>query len=184
MTRILDSELKKDSETTSLARSAGTVSLMPRPLIQAEHLNCPLAMGYEHPPHRAPVEGERVLGTFILPPFQRPPVWTEAQQVSFIESLWLKLPVGAYTVNYKQGAPTDCWLLDGQQRWTAIIAYTQNAFRVFGHFYDELPMVDVRGFEFGMPMARLQTSTASVEKCQEIYNRLAYGGTPHERAGA
>lgn len=44
-------------------------------------------------------EGERQLGRFVLPNFQRPPVWTREQQVRFIESCWMGLPIGVYVYN-------------------------------------------------------------------------------------
>jgi len=47
---------------------------------------------------RALAPGERRIGAFILPPFQRPPVWTEAQKVRLIESLYSGLPIGALAV--------------------------------------------------------------------------------------
>lgn len=87
--------------------------------------------------HADAARGERPLGAFILPPFQRPPVWTVAQQIRLIESFWIGLPVGSYVVNEDDDgiSPTyayDRWLLDGQQRWAAIIAYVNDAFPVFG----------------------------------------------------
>jgi hypothetical protein len=67
-------------------------------------------------------EGERRLGRFVLPPFQRPAVWTEAQKVRFIESIWGGLPLGSYVYNQptRFHSPFDQWLLDGQQRVGAI----------------------------------------------------------------
>ena len=49
--------------------------------------------------------GERVLGAFKLPPFQRGSVWTKQQQVRFIESIWLHLPIASYVVNVDWHAP-------------------------------------------------------------------------------
>ena len=43
--------------------------------------------------------GERQLGWFVLPPFQRPPVWTLEQKIRFIESCWMGLPIGVFIYN-------------------------------------------------------------------------------------
>ncbi len=132
-------------------------------------------------PRIAPLgEGERRLGPFVLPPFQRPPVWTVAQKVRFIESIWMGLPIGSYVVNVGgYGSRFDDWLLDGQQRVTAILNYMADAFPVYGYVYSALPEVDHRGFEFGRVFTRLETKIEDEAELREVYDRLAYGGTPH-----
>lgn len=125
--------------------------------------------------------GERRLGWFILPPFQRPPVWTPEQQIKLLESIWLELPVGAYIYNQSPSYNhrTDQWLIDGQQRVTSIIAYLDDAFPVFGYRWSELPRHEQRAFEMkSFPCIRLQMQDA--DALADIYDRLAYGGTPHE----
>ena len=126
-------------------------------------------------------DGERALGPFVLPPFQRPPVWTEAQKVRFIESIWMGLPIGSYVVNAgKYGSRFDDWLLDGQQRVTAILDYMADALSVYGRVFSALPEVVHRGFEFGRVFTRLETKIENEAELREVYDRLAYGGTPHE----
>jgi len=125
------------------------------------------------------VDGERRLGRFILPPFQRPAVWAQAQQIRFLESLWGGLPLGSYVWNRSYDAPTDGWLLDGQQRWGALIAYTADEFPVFGYRYSELSPPERRGFN-NRPFACELTGMADVAACVDVYDRLAYGGTPHD----
>lgn len=124
--------------------------------------------------------GERQLGNFILPPFQRPSVWTLEQKVRFIESIWGRLPLGAYVVNRVIGDRScDGWLLDGQQRITAIMEYVEDQFPVFGYLWSELDLLDHRNFAM-IPMACLETQLTDHDKLREIYDRLAYGGTPHD----
>lgn len=127
-------------------------------------------------------EGERALGPFVLPPFQRPPVWSREQKVSFIESCWLGLPIGAYVVNMAPdfSSPYDLWLLDGQQRITAILDYMADEFPVFDHNYSDLPERDKRAWGFSRVFTCLETSIEDEAELREIYNRLAYGGTPHD----
>lgn len=125
-------------------------------------------------------EGERRLGWFTLPPFQRPAVWTEAQKVRFIESIWAHLPLGSYIFNRTSfGQPYDNWLLDGQQRITAILEYHAGEFPVHGYYWDDLTLADHRSFLM-TPMSCLETSIDDLDQLREIYDRLAYGGTPHE----
>lgn len=128
--------------------------------------------------------GERQLSWLVLPDFQRPPVWSQAQQVRFIESIWGGLPIGAYVYNRAQDGdgPTDNWLLDGQQRITALMAYVDDAFPVLGHLYSEITEIDRR--RFGMrEFPALETRIDDVDQLREVYDRLAYGGTPHEPKG-
>jgi hypothetical protein len=127
-------------------------------------------------------EGERRLGWFILPPFQRPPVWTEAQKVRFIESCWLGLPIGAFIYNRleRRDSPFDSWLLDGQQRVTAVLDYLADAFPVLGYRYSELTQVDLRKWSMTTSFPSMVTNIDDEAQLREVYDRLAYGGTPHE----
>lgn len=125
-------------------------------------------------------EGERRLGWFTLPPFQRPEVWTQAQKVRFIESIWAGLPLGSYIYNRTApGRPFDNWLLDGQQRITAILDYVGDGFPVSGFLWSGLTEIDQRQFKM-TPMACMETCITEEAKLREVYDRLAYGGTPHE----
>ena len=127
-------------------------------------------------------EGERKLGRFVLPPFQRPPVWTVAQQARFVESCWLGLPIGSIVYNSPNdyNSATDHWLLDGQQRVTSLYAYMDDAFPVFGHLFSELTVVDHRRWSMATALPCLVTCMTNEAELHEVYDRLAYGGTPHE----
>lgn len=159
---------------------------MPRPWFRANNTAGPLFSIYklENGWERvAPLaEGERRLGNFVLPPFQRPAVWSEAQKIRFIESIWNGLPLGAYIVNriiVPLDNPYDNYLLDGQQRITAILDYVADAFPVLGQRWSELTKQDQT--QFGMtPMSYLETQIGDLDELREIYDRLAYGGTAHD----
>lgn len=158
---------------------------MPRPWFRANNTAGPLFGIYKEDDtcwRTKLYPGERRLGNFILPGFQRPPVWTEAQKVRFIESIWNGLPLGAYIVNrviQPLDNPYDGLLLDGQQRVTAILDYVANKFPVMGLFWKDLTRTDQ--IQFGMtPMSYLETELSDMDVIKEIYDRLAYGGTPHE----
>lgn len=127
-------------------------------------------------------EGEREVGWFILPPFQRPPVWTVEQKARFVESCWMKLPVGVFIYNRTRNpdGPFSNWLLDGQQRITALYDYMADAFPVFGCLFSELTEVDLRFWGMGTKFPCLETNLEDEDILREVYDRLAYGGTPHE----
>jgi len=136
--------------------------------------------GQERP---APLtEGERPLGWLVLPPFQRPPVWTLAQKVRFIESCWMGLPVGVWIFNRpdKYAHPFENWLLDGQQRVTSVLEYMADAFPVFGWTFSELTEVDRRFWDMSVAFPCAETNITDKVQLLEVYDRLAYGGTAHE----
>ena len=158
-----------------------TERIMPAPWFRAQaSAYCIAEVTRRGNVHRLPREGERQCGPYVLPPFQRPPVWTRAQQIKLIESLWDGLPIGSYCYNEAEYEhPCDGWLLDGQQRITAIVAYVGGAFPVHGWLFPDLPIAERRGFGW-MPFGVLKTRINDVSACREVYERLAYGGTPHD----
>lgn len=124
---------------------------------------------------------ERQLGWFVLPPFQRPAVWTRAQQIRFIESCWMGLPIGVFIYNRTvNDGPFDAWLLDGQQRVTAVLAYVADEFPVFGHMFSDLTQADLRKWSMSVAFPCMMTNLEDEAQLREVYDRLAYGGTPHE----
>jgi len=137
----------------------------------------------EHQRRPHPLQSdERELGWFILPPFQRPPVWTLAQKVRFIESCWMGLPIGVFVFNRPAAYSSrfENWLLDGQQRITAILEYYADGFPVFGHRFSELTTFDHRRWDMTTRFDCLQTNLENEDELRDVYDRLAYGGTPHE----
>ena len=128
------------------------------------------------------MDGERKLGWFVLPPFQRPPVWTLKQKIRFIESCWMGLPIGVFIYNRTESMHSrfDSWLLDGQQRVTAVLEYIADAFPVFGYRYSELSEADYRKWSMAVSFPCMMTNLEDEAMLREVYDRLAYGGTPHE----
>jgi hypothetical protein len=126
--------------------------------------------------------GERALGGYILPPFQRPPVWTDEQKVRLIESILDELPVPPYVANrdLEDGYLYDRWLLDGQQRITAILEFVEGKFAVRGLRFPEVSKGDQLWF-LNRPFHCLETELRDEALLKEVYERLAYGGTPHTR---
>jgi uncharacterized protein with ParB-like and HNH nuclease domain len=159
--------------------------VIPKPFFDATTRNYCIEYGFKRlTPVREPNEGERVLGAFFIPSFQRLPVWTAEQQVRFIESIWLHLPIGSYVTNrddrHELNYPCSDWLLDGQQRWTAIIDYASDRFPVFDSLFSDLEIKYRRRF-MNHPFPCSETRNLSGLQCRDVYERLAYGGTSHER---
>lgn len=177
-----------DRVKAALLEWAEVEAQLPKPWFRAQSVASPMVSLLPRSstaPVRALEPGERLLGHFILPPFQRPPVWTEAQRVRFIESAWGGYPLGHYVLNtFQFGTPrTDMWLLDGQQRIGAVLAYMADEYPVFGRLYSELDDVHHRRWEMGVQFPHLRTELTDPAECLEVYDRLAYGGTPHEPKG-
>lgn len=134
--------------------------------------------------------GSRHVMGYRLPNWQRPAVWTEAQQARFIESCYLGLDIGRFVVTQAnfdgfQG-PLDNLLLDGQQRLTAIEAYLADQFPVYGYRWSELGEIDRRLFHRQI----LPTITICTDQpwngevvdeafLRDLYIRMNYGGTAH-----
>jgi hypothetical protein len=133
--------------------------------------------------YRDPLPGERTLGAFILPPFQRPPVWTVEQKIRLIESILDELPVPPYVVNrdLKDGYRYDRWLIDGQQRITAVLGFVNDEFPVRGLQFSDVSDRD-RNWFLSRPFHCLETELRDEALLKDVYDRLAYGGTPHEPA--
>jgi uncharacterized protein with ParB-like and HNH nuclease domain len=158
---------------------------MPRPILEGGTANFTIQHGYDRPVRAMLMDGRvpddcRTLGSFVLPPFQRPSVWTRVQEVRFIESIWLGLPLSCYVYNEDVDGRADRWLIDGQQRWTAIVDYVNGDFPVFGSLFSDLGPRDRRHFD-NTPFPAIVTRESDERLLEELYDRLAYGGTPHER---
>ena len=127
--------------------------------------------------------GERYLGAFIVPVFQRGLVWTVHQKARLIESLYLGLPIGAIVWNQTMNlGPCDRWLLDGQQRLTAISEWLDGSLVVCGRRYPDLPEIERRHFD-RLGFEEIQTQIDDEATCRDVYDRLVYGGTPHATGG-
>lgn len=121
-----------------------------------------------------------------IPDFQRSnDKWTRAQQVAFIESLYLGANIGAFMVNMPHVGGDKFFnvLLDGLQRLTALKAYFLGEFGVVGEdgverLWTELSSGDRAHLE-RMPFPWILTRYATREQMIEAYERHNFGGTPH-----
>lgn len=136
---------------------------------------------------------DRFVMGFPLPVFQRPPVWTRAQKVRFIESVWAGIDLGSYMVNDQfeiiHGPAGDTYrefsdaLLDGQQRLSAIEDYILSGFAVADsqgvpRFWSDLPKVERRRFA-SYTFSRACIKTWDEGALRKAYDLRAFGGTAH-----
>lgn len=161
------------------------------------------ALGSEHV--RRMRAGEPHVFNLFLPPFQRKFVWTKAQQISFMESVFLDYDLGRIVyVNGEKvwGKPQDHWLIDGQQRLTTLWRFIHNKFPVWGCYFDETWDEEVKypkGWytythdkkehqltpKYHLGEARfpvLEIDEDNEEILRDAYNRMNYGGTPHKES--
>lgn len=128
---------------------------------------------------------------YILPPFQRPVVWSEDRMIRFIESAVLGFNLGTWCYNNAGDAPmriingreyfhrTDLWLIDGQQRLTALDRFFDDFFPVFGLFWSEVDTVRKRNFLSSTGFPAYETRIYDETALRDLYDRLNFGGVAH-----
>ncbi|ALN21825.1 DUF262 domain-containing protein [Ectopseudomonas mendocina] len=135
-------------------------------------------------------EGERQLMCWVLPVWQRDPSWSEEQQIRFIEGIFLGLGTGYYVVHGSdwhidgEVKPMSGWLIDGQQRITAIKKFLDGELAIFDgiRFGDLDRPTQLRRF-LRMPFPCIELEyQEDEERLKELYKRLCFGGTPHTAA--
>lgn len=133
----------------------------------------------------APTE-RRLLG-LVLPPWQRPEVWTVEQKCRFVEGIFLGLGCGYYVTNgadwVESGAPAPMagWLLDGQQRISALRDFFDDKLVLFGDVtYSTLTKPQALRFKrTAFPCFELEY-TDNEQTLKDLYDRLNFAGTPHQ----
>ena len=127
-----------------------------------------------------PLDQHTVMG-FVLPSWQRSVVWSEYQQIQFIESIWRGIPLGTYTYN-SVTHPDPRYrglLIDGLQRINAIYAYVYATFPVFDLFYNDLTSAEKRRFAM-TKFCSYEFDSADETELRAYYNLMNFGGTPHK----
>ncbi|TXT25423.1 MAG: hypothetical protein FD131_4624 [Rhodocyclaceae bacterium] len=129
---------------------------------------------------------DRRLMNLTLPPWQRGEEWSEEQKRRFIEGIFLGLGTGYYVVHSSDwdgaGKPKTMsgWLLDGQQRISALRDFLAGKLVVFGDVrFTEMAAPDQLRFKRRpFPCHELEY-TDNEDTLKELYDRLNFGGTPH-----
>lgn len=134
---------------------------------------------------------------FYLPPFQRPECWDLQRKINLIESLFCGIDIGVFLVVNNFDCPKiDGWLIDGQQRLSAIRDFVLDKFSVFNGQLSYSNMAEVnltfantdevrparifwrRGY---IHIGRI-TDITDESILREIYNRHNFGGVAHKES--
>lgn len=163
---------------------------LPKPILDGTQRAYPISTLWEGTAAKRNLDSERQVLNLVLPPWQRPAVWTEQQQIQFIEGIFLGLGTGYYVINGRdydddgQDKPMSGWLIDGQQRITAISRFVNGKFGVFeGIYYSDLSLAEKRRRFDNLifPCVELEYQEDE-ELLKELYRRLNFSGTAHTQA--
>lgn len=171
--------------------STGLPSRLPGVLLSGAAAPRTISSLWEESAVEMTMSGERQLMSLVLPPWQRPLVWDAQRQRAFIEGILLGFPPGAIvTVEpdwstgpgghavVKKGSG---WLIDGQQRVTAIREFVEGRLSVFdGLGYAGLPRAEqLRRFD-RVVLTRICLPNDTAEAAlKSLYLRMNYSGVPH-----
>lgn len=131
-------------------------------------------------------EHERVDGLDLLPVFQRGHVWTEAQQVAYVEAMLMGVEVSRtlifnhYEWEYGHGSPPypkgTMAIIDGLQRLTAVSRFMRDEITAFGKRLSEFQgRLRFNNARFKFRVLCLPDEAAVIR----MYLALNAGGTPH-----
>lgn len=117
-------------------------------------------------------------GLDMAPDFQRGHVWTEAQQIAFVEHILKGGEVGKTVIvnvpGYRAGTYTSSAIVDGKQRLTALLRFVQNEIPVFGLFRREF--TGNIPHSMGIKWRIVDLKRIGILR---LYLALNAGGTPH-----
>lgn len=122
------------------------------------------------------IEKFKADGLQLNPDFQRGHVWTEEQQVSYIEYLLQGGTTGRVVYfNNPSGYSGDFVCVDGLQRITAVQRFVNNEIRVFGSYY-----ADFEGTLKNVFMLRININNLrSRKQVLQWYIEMNSGGVVH-----
>lgn len=128
---------------------------------------------------------DRFIGDWPLPTWQRGLVWTTAQKVAFIESVFIGYDLGSVMINSldwlenNTSRPMSEIVIDGQQRISALIGFVGNEFAVNGLYWKDLTRLEQRTFR--EREIDIKTVTCYDEdKLKVVYNHLNFSGVRHQ----
>ncbi|AYG47913.1 DUF262 domain-containing protein (plasmid) [Pseudomonas sp. Leaf58] len=160
---------------------------LPEPILTGTQRSYTISSLWQGTAARPNQTSERQLLNLVLPSWQRPPCWSNEQQIRFIEGIFLGLGTGFYVINGREygddgkDLPMSGWLLDGQQRITAIARFINDEIAVFGGIrYSSLSVAEKRRrFEnIVFPCIELEYQ-ADETLLKTLYRRLNFSGTAH-----
>lgn len=133
------------------------------------------------------IEEEKEEGLQLNPEFQRGHVWTEGQQIAWLEyhlrggksgnTIFLNNPFWRSLKNPNKNEYKDYVCVDGLQRITAAQKFVHNDIKVFGSYYKEFED-NIRVLP---QMINLNVNNLKTEKeVLQWYVDMNEGGTPHD----
>ncbi|BBM67850.1 MULTISPECIES: DUF262 domain-containing protein [Vibrio] len=127
----------------------------------------------------------RFIGDWPLPMWQRELCWTQAENVSFLESVYQGYDLGSVMVNNMRwddkkniSVPMSDIIIDGQQRINALFGFVHNKIPVNGLYWRDLTRIEQRTFrerEIGVKV----TSCYDEAILKKVYNHLNFSGVRH-----
>jgi hypothetical protein len=116
----------------------------------------------------------------LNPEWQRGHIWTEQQQIAFMEYFLKNGTTGRDIFfncsTWQKGYSTPIYLLDGLQRITAALAFLDNKIPIFGTYYSEFTdRIRMSEGKFNFHMLCL----SSKKDLLKVYIDHNSGGTPH-----
>ncbi|MBB4861485.1 hypothetical protein HNP46_000296 [Pseudomonas nitritireducens] len=160
---------------------------LPAPIMCGKERATTIEHIFEGTPFNPVLPDDRKLYRFVLPHWQRLPCWDVARQTKFVENVFLGFGAGKYVCNggdYEFSGdelPMSGWLIDGQQRITALGEFKNNRLPIFGdiHFDDLSPYERrVRFNREPFPCFELDYQPDE-HLLKQLYLQLAAGGVPH-----
>ena len=131
-------------------------------------------------------EEVETMGLQLNPDFQRGHVWTEEQQIAWLEyhlrggksgnTIYLNNPFWHNVLSPKQTDYTDYVCVDGLQRITAAQKFIHNKIKVFGSYYDEF---EDKIRVLPQTMILNVNDLKSEKEVSQWYVDMNAGGTPH-----
>lgn len=105
-------------------------------------------------------------------------VWTEKQYIAFVEYLLKGGKTNLILLNSTDYESNNGWYVcvDGLQRLTAVMKFTNNEIKAFGHYYNEFTGV-LSAVRYGLNISVNNLSTR--KEVLEWYIELNTGGTVH-----
>lgn len=160
---------------------------LPPVLLSGSNRSYTISMLFERTGRDADGSTGRRLLSQALPPWQRPEVWTLSQKRRFVEGIFLGLGTGTYVVNGSDyaadGTPLrgSGWLLDGQQRLSALRDFVERGLEIFeGTTWSSLTRGEQLRRFMNVPFPCHELCYVADESVlMDIYDRLNFGGTPH-----
>ena len=132
-------------------------------------------------------EEVKTMGLQLNPDFQRGHVWTEEQQIAWLEyhfrggksgnTIYLNDPFWHSSRESKEDEYKDYVCVDGLQRITAAQRFIHNEIKVFGSYYEEFE--DVLRRALGATMILNVNNLKTEKEVLQWYVDMNAGGTPH-----